>query len=234
MNFVKRSIYRFLWLPYATGGYDVNGKRYCSKFLRCIDYLKGVSIARQQINYLKPLFIKECEGDVVEIGGFDNYFKSIYTRGRFLNLDQVCNEHVDIVCNAEDMGIFADNSLGAFICVSVLEHTRNPELIVKGISRCLRHGGRAFISTPWLFEQHMEPQDYCRFSRYLMESYFEQASLKVLFYQPSNSFFGVVAHILQRIRPLCYSIGLLFFLVDLFAEADDTYSIQLHFIVAKQ
>ena len=34
------------------------------------------------------------EGDVVEIGGFNNYFKERYTRGRWLNLDRLPAEGI--------------------------------------------------------------------------------------------------------------------------------------------
>ena len=157
---------------YSAGRYVDGESSLLSLPRRFFEYLGGVTLARQSINSLQPSAAALVEGDVVEIGGFNNYFKERYTRGRWLNLDRLPAEGiVDIVGDAEQLGaLIPAGTLGGVFCVSVIEHTRDPAKLIDEIHRALRPGGIAFISSPWLFESHMEPQDYLRFSKHALSS----------------------------------------------------------------
>lgn len=156
---------------YSAGRYVDGESSRLSLPQRFFEYLGGVTLARQSINSLQPRAAALVEGDVVEIGGFNNYFKERYTRGRWLNLDRLPAEGiVDIVGDAEQLGaLIPAGTLGGVFCVSVIEHTRDLAKLIDEIHRALRPGGIAFISSPWLFESHMEPQDYLRFSKHQLE-----------------------------------------------------------------
>jgi len=163
---------------YNSGKYIMHMEIPLMSFLnKVIEYLLGVTIARQKINRLKPAFIKQLQGDVVEIGGYDNYFKKRYKRGRILNLDIKKGKCIDIVANAENMSMIEDCSISGVICISVLEHTFYPQKIIDEIYRILKPGGKVFLSIPWMFETHMEPNDYFRLSSYILEDWVKEFNI---------------------------------------------------------
>ena len=82
-------------------------------------------------------------------------------------MDPVPDYHPDIVGDIHNMP-FADNSIDAIICISVLEHVENPIKAFEEIYRVLKPGGYCFIYVPFLFYYHAEKgyyADYWRFTK---------------------------------------------------------------------
>ncbi len=59
---------------------------------------------------------------------------------------------------------FLSNSVDCVLCCEVLEHIVDPRQCCSEIWRVLKPGGIAFISAPFLFPIHADPQDYQRFT----------------------------------------------------------------------
>ena len=222
-------------MKYHIGTYNIgeNKNYYNSKVNRIIDYLKGVTLARQLINKIKPEFIEKCIGDIIEIGGFDNYFKDIYSSGKFLNLDIIKTENTDLVMDAECLDSIPNNSIGAFICISVLEHTINPEFIIREMSKKIKKNGKIYLSVPWLFEEHMEPQDFLRFSPYYLESVFKKYGLEVQNKFHANGYWGILAHFSQKKIILRYTIGIVLMLLEMAKKTGSKYTTQSDYILIK-
>ena len=216
-----------LMARYSAGRYVDGESSRLSLPRRFFEYLGGVTLARQSINSLQPRAAALVEGDVVEIGGFNNYFKERYTRGRWLNLDRLPAEGiVDIVGDAEQLSaLIPAGTLGGVFCVSVIEHTRDPAKLIDEIHRALRPGGIAFISSPWLFESHMEPQDYLRFSKHQLEVFFNRFEMVSVDY--TNSYFGLIAHAMQYSISLRYLLSWIFFLLDRCMPNDPRWATQI-------
>jgi SAM-dependent methyltransferase len=221
-------------MRYSAGRYIFTESSSGSPFRRFVEYLQGVTLARQSINRLKPRVLEQIEGDIVEIGGYENYFKDRYKKGRYLNLDRNPGEGVvDIVGDAEELSsLVAENSLGGVFCISVIEHTGNPGKIINEIHRVIKPGGIAFVSSPWLFESHMEPQDYFRFSRDQSEIFFRSFEIASVDY--TNSYFGLIAHVMQYNIFLRLLLGWIFFLLDLPCRNDPRWATQISYTLRKK
>lgn len=61
---------------------------------------------------------------------------------------------------------FVDHCFDAVTCLEVLEHVAEPELVMGEISRVLKSGGRAWISTPFLYPLHDAPFDFRRYTEF--------------------------------------------------------------------
>jgi SAM-dependent methyltransferase len=219
-------------VPYNPGSYVLKPENIIINFLwRIIEYLCGVTISRSSINRIKPQFINSITGDVIEIGGFDNFFKSLYKNGKFLNLDLRQGDFIDIVENAENMKSIDDETFSAVICISVLEHTKNPAKIINEMHRILKPGGAVLISLPWIFESHMEPNDYCRFSDsfiYMFDDLFTVESKEL-----TNGYFGTLAHFCQRNFLLRFTVGAIFCLLDISLPDEARWSTEITLILKK-
>jgi len=195
------------------------------KLRMILEYMLGVTMPRSSINRIKPVFISGCSGDVLEVGGRDAYFKEIYQGGKYINLDIKEGKHVDVVENAESLESFKDSSVSAIVCISVLEHTPDPNEMIKQFHRVLKPGGKVLLSAPWMYESHMDPYDYHRFS----ENYYGLLSdkFKVVFLCRTNGYFGLLAHFFQRKYALRLSIGVLFLIIDMLLGNRGMWSTQI-------
>lgn len=62
----------------------------------------------------------------------------------------------------------------------VLEHIRNPELLMGEVSRLLRVNGKLILTVPFLYWLHECPYDYFRYTEHALRSFCEHQELKVL------------------------------------------------------
>jgi SAM-dependent methyltransferase len=71
----------------------------------------------------------------------------------------------DFLVTNEILPVESD-SYDIIIANSVLEHLKNPELAISEWFRALKPGGKLFLQTNFLFQEHSSPDDYFRFSIY--------------------------------------------------------------------
>ena len=198
-------------------------------FRQTTEYWNNVTIARQSINGKYIDFIRSIDDNLVEIGGTSS-FQKYMSRGSCILLDIEDKPTNDVTANAECLP-FTSGSIGGILCISVLEHTQNPKCVIEEIWRCLKPGGKVFISVPWLFEMHMEPHDFSRFSNFILDKWFDK--FEILEIEPVNGYFGLLAHYMQNTKLLCWSIGTLFFWLDLLLKSDFRWTTQINLIARK-
>jgi SAM-dependent methyltransferase len=71
---------------------------------------------------------------------------------------------VDLVADAQDLHMVPSNSVDFVTSVSVLEHVRYPQKVMKEILRILKPEGIIYINVPFVFPFHADPDDFYRFS----------------------------------------------------------------------
>lgn len=71
---------------------------------------------------------------------------------------------VDLVADAHDLNMVDDNSVDFVVSVSVLEHVKYPQKVMKEIYRILKPGGVVYINIPFIFPFHADPSDFYRFT----------------------------------------------------------------------
>jgi SAM-dependent methyltransferase len=199
--------------------------------LRFFEYVLGVTISRSHANRVKTSFLKNVDGKILEIGGTDDTFKKSRTPGQYLNLDVVHGEHVDLVEDAENMPGISSGSFDAVVCISVLEHTKNPERILSEILRVLKNDGKCLLIIPWLFESHMEPLDYHRFSVDWGKNRLQ--GFQIISSEASNGYLGLLCHFLQRNLILRILIGMPLMLFTPFSGRNPKWTTQVAYELRK-
>lgn len=129
-------------------------------------------------------------------------YKDLFKNSEYIVLDKnISNESV-VQGDIENMP-FQNESFGAFICKSVLEHVENPQKAVNELYRILKKEGKGLIYVPFLFPYHAEKgvyKDYWRFSedgvRYLFRSFSFIEIEKV------RGFFETTAYFLPYLRKI--------------------------------
>lgn len=125
-------------------------------------------------------FAEKCSGTVLDIGcgtkphrewfgGIDEYIGvDISSKGK----------SVDVLGSGIELPIQSE-SADYVISTQVLEHLPQPFDFFDEVSRVLKPGGYAFISTNQMYPLHEKPNDYFRFTRYGLRSLAKSAGLAV-------------------------------------------------------
>lgn len=83
---------------------------------------------------------------------------------RVVNIDFYPFDNVDIVSDISRLP-FDNNSVDAVINEFVLEHVKNPEIIIGEIHRILKPNGLLYLAAPFVASFHSSPNDYYRWSK---------------------------------------------------------------------
>ncbi len=86
-----------------------------------------------------------------------------------------------------------DKSYDVVVLSDVLEHIREPVVLMSEISRILRPGGRLLMNVPFAYWIHEAPYDYYRYTRYALESFVETAGMQVVELTPLGGWIEVMA-----------------------------------------
>jgi len=119
-----------------------------------------------------PFFKKYVRATVVDIGAGRLGWKFLAEKfsSSYISADiKKCSGNQCIVADGKAMP-FKDNSVNTVLCLQVLEHSRDPGLIFREISRIIQTGGYVVISFPHMSYIHSEPEDYFRFTVYGLKS----------------------------------------------------------------
>ncbi len=78
-----------------------------------------------------------------------------------MNILPSANPHV--VAQGEGLP-FAAGAFDAIICSEMLEHVRDPRIVIAEAARVLKPGGRLLIAVPFLYQIHASPYDFGRYT----------------------------------------------------------------------
>lgn len=86
-----------------------------------------------------------------------------------INLEIEPMPNVNIVADGHKLP-FKDSVFDAVILEAVLEHVKNPKLIISEIGRILRKGGYICVAVPFIQGYHASPTDYQRYTIWGLET----------------------------------------------------------------
>lgn len=119
-------------------------------------------------------------GTVLDLGcgsaPYRDYIAAI--ADRYIGVDWSASFHdvaADVIADLNSTLPFRDGAADTVFCLSVLEHLRQPEAMLREAARVLRSGGSIVLIVPFMWQVHEAPHDYYRFTRYGLEDLFGRA-----------------------------------------------------------
>lgn len=73
-----------------------------------------------------------------------------------------------------------DNEFDCSLLIEVLEHTPNPEMVLKETHRILKDKGYLFLTVPFLWNLHDVPHDEYRYTPFSLERMFKDAGFEII------------------------------------------------------
>ncbi|MCZ6594625.1 MAG: class I SAM-dependent methyltransferase [Bacteroidetes bacterium] len=98
------------------------------------------------------------EGIILNIGSGTTDLGS-----NFINMDVFPFPNVNVLGNAHELP-FKNYSIEAVAIIGVIEHLRNPQMIVKEIRRVLKRDGFVYAEIPFIQGFHPDPYDWKRYT----------------------------------------------------------------------
>jgi SAM-dependent methyltransferase len=135
---------------------------------------------------------------VLDAGAGEGNYKPHFSRQRYVGFDLGVGDaawdysRLDVI---GDLALlpFEDESFDASINIVTLEHVTDPARVVCELARTLAPGGRILLIAPMEWEEHQQPHDYFRFTRYGLELLLKRAGFAEISIQPVGGFFHLLA-----------------------------------------
>jgi len=156
---------------------------------------------------------------LLDAGAGEGNYKYYFGAQRYCGLDlgvgdrQWNYSQLDVVGDLSALP-FRDATFDACLNVVTLEHVKDPPRVIREIARTLAPGGRFLLIVPFEWEEHQQPHDYYRFTRYSLAYLLEQAGLEAVSIQPVGGFFRMLSR--RMIYALQFFPGPLMFLAAIF------------------
>jgi len=151
---------------------------------------------------------------LLDAGAGEGSYKSCFPRQRYVGLDLGIGDEewdysrLDVVGDLSALP-FQDASFDACLNVVTIEHVREPARVIAEIARVLAPGGRLLIIAPHEWEEHQQPHDYFRYTRYGLQYLLSQAGLADASIRPVGGFFRLLSR--RLMNALQFFPGLLVF-----------------------
>lgn len=155
-------------------------------------------------------------GDVLDFGGGGGKQKTLaQSRAKtYTSLDIDASLHPDIVGDVLHPPV-PNSSYDTIISNQVMEHVKEPWIMIEQIARILRPGGMCILSAPFMAPFHANPTDFFRFTEQGMRHLVERAGLEVILCTKhggaaaslgetiKHRFFNPLNHNRSRLNKLC-------------------------------
>jgi SAM-dependent methyltransferase len=104
-------------------------------------------------------------------------------------------EEVDVYYDGKNIP-FDNKSFDCVFFSEVLEHVFNPDHIITDIHRVLKDNGNLMITTPFIWDEHEVPNDYCRYTSFGIRHLLEKNGFRVNEYKKTGHFIEVLSQLI--------------------------------------
>ncbi len=135
---------------------------------------------------------------VLDAGAGEGNYKTHFAKHRYCGLDLAIGDaawdysRLDVVGDLTQLP-FREASFDACVNIVTLEHVVDPAAVLCEIARALRPGGRLLLIAPHEWEEHQQPHDYYRYTRYGLEHLLKRAGLSEIHITPAGGFFRLLS-----------------------------------------
>jgi SAM-dependent methyltransferase len=156
---------------------------------------------------------------VLDAGAGEGQYAHFFEKQRYLGVDLGIGDAawnysgLDCVANLEALPLH-DSSFDAALNVVTLEHVERPDRVLAEIARVLKPGGTLLLVAPHEWEEHQQPHDYFRYTRYGLAMLLRRAGFDEIKTEPVGGFFRLLSR--RLLNALQFFPGPLFFVAALF------------------
>ncbi len=135
---------------------------------------------------------------VLDAGAGEGQYAECFRQHRYLGADLALGDarwnysKLDVIADLNALP-FGTGSFDAALNVVTLEHLRDPGVALREIARVLRPGGRLLLVAPLEWEEHQQPNDFYRYTRFGLELLLSRGGFHDLALQPVGGYFRLLS-----------------------------------------
>jgi len=135
---------------------------------------------------------------VLDAGAGEGSYKTFFARQRYVGVDLGIGDStwnyraLDAIANLEALP-FPRNTFDAMVNIVTLEHVREPGAVLAELARVVKPGGRLLLVVPHEWEEHQQPHDYFRYTRYGVQHLLERAGFDGIRIEPVGGYFRLLS-----------------------------------------
>jgi SAM-dependent methyltransferase len=134
---------------------------------------------------------------VLDAGAGESRHRARFARHRYVGLDLGVGDAGWNYAGLDAVGDlaalpFREASFDAALNIVTLEHVREPQRVLHELARVLRPGGQLLLIAPQEWEEHQQPHDYFRYTRYGLRLLLDRAGFDIAELEPVGGFFRLL------------------------------------------
>lgn len=135
---------------------------------------------------------------VLDAGAGEGSYREFFSAQRYVGLDLGVGDAAWDYSKLDVLGDlaalpFRGGVFTATVNVVTLEHVAEPARVVCELARTLAPGGRLLLIVPHEWEEHQQPHDYFRYTRFGVEHLLKKSGFKDLQIRPVGGFFRLLS-----------------------------------------
>jgi SAM-dependent methyltransferase len=154
---------------------------------------------------------------VLDAGAGEGQYRRFFPHQRYCGIDLAVGDAGWNYSGLEVRGDlaalpFGDASFAAALNIVTLEHVTEPAHVVCELARVLAPGGRFLLIAPHEWEEHQQPHDYFRYTRYGLQYLLQRAGFSGIDIRPVGGIFRLLGRrLLNAIQVLPLPLAILLF-----------------------
>ena len=138
-------------------------------------------------------------GRILDAGAGECRNRELIENHTYIALDAACGDQswnysgLDAIADLEKVP-FKPNSFDLVICTQVLEHVREPQIVLNEFFRIAKEGGSIYISAPQGWGVHQAPYDFFRYTDFGLRYLLEKSGFEMISITPSCGYYGYLAN----------------------------------------
>lgn len=136
---------------------------------------------------------------ILDIGTANSPYKKYFKKIDYFTYDIEQNENgnIDYVGDINDgLKAVPDSNFDFILCTQVLEHIKNPSWAFREFYRILKPDGKIFLTTNFIYQIHMAPNDFYRFTKFGLQYLGESNGFAVEHLKPQGGIFHTLSYII--------------------------------------
>lgn len=161
---------------------------------------RGKTIARTLFNLEISKRVKNIGGIVIDLGGGESpsYERFWHIKPeKFIRVDINEKAKPDVIADLNNSLPFSDNFADTVFLFNAIYILEDPVKTLLEINRILKPGGRLFITSPFIFNEAKEPNDYWRFTSEGLEKILKEVGFNEILIKPVGERFSSAVYLIS-------------------------------------
>ncbi len=140
---------------------------------------------------------------VLDAGAGEGQYREYFAGQRYVGVDLGIGDagwnYQGLDCVADLLRLpFGERAFDAFVSVVTLEHVVDPRTAMAEMARVARPGAVLYLVVPHEWEEHQQPHDYWRFTRYGVKQLCESTGWSLEKIEPGGGYFRLLSRRLMN------------------------------------